>query len=72
MYDLRDARDKHFEVGQIVQLNEFDIVEGRPTGDFLLLRITYITDRNTPCALSSTVLEPGFCILGYEYYHETV
>lgn len=63
-YDLRDDRDRGFVVGDEVQLNEFDIVTGKYTGNSLTADITYITSRETPCAVSSVVLSPGFVILG--------
>lgn len=65
-YDLRDARDRSFEVGDILLLQEFDITKGIYTGREQSAIITYITDRDTPCALSSTVLASGFAILGIE------
>lgn len=70
MYDLRDARDREFNIGDYVLLQRYDMVAGVYTGEELLLQISYITDRDTPCALSSVVLSEGFAILGYQFVHE--
>lgn len=63
-YDLRDIRDRDFKIGQVVRLREWDPNGAGYTGRHLLMRITYITDRNHPCALSSMALDKGTAILG--------
>lgn len=62
-HDLRSEDDGKFFVGQILTLEEYDFVKGTYTGDTVNVIVTYITSRDTPCAFSSSVLEPGYCIL---------
>lgn len=62
-HDIRDMRDRNYKVGDILILQEFDQTIGQYTGDEMPLEITYITDRNTPCAFSSSVLDRDFGIL---------
>jgi len=63
-YDLRDMSDRNFCVGEIVKLREYDPFLGKYTGEELEAEITYITSRDTPCALSSLALDKNCCILG--------
>lgn len=65
-HDLRDARDHHFFVGQELLLKEYDPFAGAYTGEVETVRVTYITSRETPCALSSAVLDKGYAILSLE------
>lgn len=67
-HDLRDMRDREYKVGDTLTLREFDQANGVFTGDFIKRRITYITDRNTPCAFSSSVLDRDFAILTLQKY----
>jgi hypothetical protein len=62
---LRDLRsdDRNYQVGDILVLQEFNQVFGYYTGREVEAEITYITNRSTPCAFSSAVLQPGYCIL---------
>ncbi len=62
LHDLR-ADDRGYTIGDICVLQEFDNIHGGCTGAECEAEITYITDRNTPCAFSSAVLQPGYCIL---------
>jgi len=62
-HDIRDTRDRNYNIGDTIILREFDQTKGMYTGDELTCSITYITDRNTPCAFSSSVLDRDFCIL---------
>jgi hypothetical protein len=55
--------DRDFKVGDTILLQEFDNVNGAYTGEELLVEITYITSRNTPCAFSSAVLDREYAIL---------
>lgn len=64
-HDLRDISDRTFEVGEVVVLEEFDHIVGRYTGRKLDMMITYITDRNHPCALSSFGLDRNMAILSF-------
>lgn len=62
-HDIRDMRERDYEVGDQMILQEFDMAKGQYTGRWARVEITYITDRMTPCALSSTVLDKDFGIL---------
>lgn len=62
LHDLRPD-DRDYKIGDVCVLQEYDNIEGRYTGDEVRAEITYITDRVVPCALSSAVLQPGYCIL---------
>lgn len=63
-YDLRDMSDRSFSIGEIITLQEYDPFLGEYTGAQLNAEITYITSRDTPCALSSLALDKNCCILG--------
>ena len=65
-HDVRDITEYDFKVGDFINLQEYDPFEGVYTGRNQLVRITYITSRNTPCAFSSAVLDKNFGILSYE------
>jgi uncharacterized protein YqfB (UPF0267 family) len=62
-HDIRSEDNGKFHVGQKLRLREFDFVKGQYTGDSVLVEVTYITNRDTPCAFSSAVLQPGYAIL---------
>jgi hypothetical protein len=62
LHDLR-KNDRDYHVGDILVLREYDFINGRYTGHILEAVISYITDNRTPCAFSSAVLAPGYCIL---------
>lgn len=62
-HDFRDMTERDYKVGDIMVLQEFDYTKGEYTGDSIDVEITYITDRNTPCAFSSAVLKPGYGVL---------
>lgn len=63
MHDIRDMRERDYEVGDQMILQEFDMAKGEYTGRWARVEITYITDRMTPCAMSSTVLDRNHGIL---------
>lgn len=63
LHDIRDMRDRKFHVGQRLILAEYCPFTGRYTGNEVEVEVTYITSNDTPCALSSAVLERGFCVL---------
>ncbi len=65
-HDIRDMTERDYKVGDIMVLNEFDMATGKYTGRAAEAVITYITDRSTPCAMSSTVLERNYGILSLE------
>lgn len=63
LHDVRSKKDRDFKIGDIIQLEEYLPFEGRYTGASLLVQVTYITSNDTPCALSSAVLDRDYCIL---------
>lgn len=62
-HDLRFDFDRNFKIGDIIRLEEYLPFEGRYTGDFVNVKVTYITSSKTPCAFSSAVLDKDYCIL---------
>lgn len=64
-HDLRKD-DRNYQVGDVLRLERFDNVKGQYTGEWTLVDITYITNRETPCAFSSSVVAPGYCILSIQ------
>lgn len=65
-HDIRSKADRNFSVGDTVRLEEFDPFKGLYTGRHLDARITYITSNDTPCALSSVVLDRDYCVLSLQ------
>jgi len=65
-HDMRDLKDRNYKVGDILNLQEYDPFTGTYTGDEMLMKITYITSRETPCAFSSAALDSNYCILSLE------
>lgn len=65
-HDFRDMTERDYKVGDRLVLCEFDQVKGEYTGEEAMYKITYITDRKTPCALSSTVLDKEYGVLSIE------
>jgi hypothetical protein len=59
-HDFRDMTERDYKVGDHLHFREFDQTKGEYTGREALFEITYITDRKTPCAMSS-------CALGKDY-----
>ena len=62
-HDMRDMRDRPYKVGDRMLLREFDPRTGTYTGREGIAMITYITNNETPCAMSSSVLNRDFAIL---------
>jgi hypothetical protein len=62
-HDLRRADDRAFAVGDRMLLEEYDPETASYTGRSVIVRITYITSADLPCALSQDALHPDFCIL---------
>lgn len=63
MHDLRYDVDRNFEVGDTITLQEYDPFKGEYSGEECVVIVTYITSTKTPCAFSSAVLDPKYCIL---------
>lgn len=62
-HDLRRCDDREFKVGDLIRLREFEPDRGVYTGREQIVKITYITALQYPCALSGEALHPDFCIL---------
>lgn len=64
-HDLRKD-DRGYKVGDIILYREYDIAVGAYTGREQQFEVTYITGRNegqSPCAVSSVVLDREYVIL---------
>lgn len=61
-HDIRDM-ERDYKVGDTLTLQEFNHETGQYTGRESLFEITYITDKNTPCAMSSCALDRKYMIL---------
>lgn len=62
-HDMRNMKDREYKIGDKMLLQEFDHTNGEYTNREALFEITYITSVNTPCALSSAMLDNNACIL---------
>jgi Domain of unknown function (DUF3850) len=65
-HDLRRAGDRDYRVGDFLLLQEFDPQANRYTGRELIVKITYITSADNPCAFFADALNPDFCILSIQ------
>jgi len=65
-HDFRDMRDRDYKVGDTLILCEFDQTTGKYTGNECAFEITYMTNRDTPCAMSSVALEQNHVVLSKE------
>ena len=63
LHDVRDMGERDYRVGDRLVLQEYDPFKGQYTGREQEVEITYITDRATPCAFSSAVLNRDYAIL---------
>lgn len=62
-HDFRDMTERDYKVGDHLHFREFDQTKGTYTGREALFEITYITDRQTPCAMSSCALDKKYGVL---------
>jgi hypothetical protein len=62
-HDVRDMRERDYKKGDQMILREFDMSTGKYTNRWARVEITYITDKQVPCAFSSAVLDRDFGIL---------
>lgn len=62
-HDLRRADDRDFRVGDRLLLEEFDPATKSYSGNSIMVRVTYVTSAEAPCALSDDALNPSYCIL---------
>ena len=63
LHDVRNRSERDYKVGDRMLLREYDPFEAKYTGRSQGVEITYITDRATPCAFSSAILNRDFAIL---------
>lgn len=61
--DMRDKRDRNYRVGDILHMRRYDFQKGIYTGESCRSLITHIISNDTPCAMSSAILDRNFCIL---------
>src|ERR1700722_8161700 len=62
-HEVRRLTDRDYRVGDRLVLQEYSPTTKTYSGRELVLRITYITSAEAPCALSEEFLPPEFCIL---------
>jgi len=58
--------ERDYKAGDHLLLQEFDQTVGQYTGREQLCIITYVTNRNTPCAMSSVALDRNHTVLSIE------
>lgn len=64
--DIR-AMDRPYRIGDHLWLKEYDPFKGAYTGRECWVEVTHIISNDTPCALSSAVLQKGYCVLSIKY-----
>ncbi len=62
-HEVRRLTDRDYQVGDRLRLQEYDPTTETYSGRELVVRITYLTSIERPCALSEECLHPDFCIL---------
>lgn len=62
-HDFRDMTERDYKIDDHLHFREFDQTTGNYTGREALFLITYITDRQTPCAMSSCALAKNYGVL---------
>ena len=65
-HDMRNLKDRDYNVGDTLNLQEFCPIKGEYTGREAKFLITYITSTKVPCALSSALLDDSGAILSVE------
>lgn len=51
-HEVRKSRERDYQIGDLLRLQEFDPEVQQYTGRELVVRITYLTSAEYPCALS--------------------
>jgi len=67
VHDLR-KNDRNYNVGDVLRLCEYDFINGYYTGAVVEATITYMTDNRVPCAFSSAILPPEYCIISFKVF----
>jgi len=62
-HEVRRMTDRDYRVGDTLLLQEYDPTTQTHSGRELVVRITYMTSPEAPCALSEQCLHPDYCIL---------
>jgi hypothetical protein len=62
-HEVRRLTDRNYQIGDHLRLQEYDPVTETYSGRELVVRISYITSADAPCALSEQCLHSDFCIL---------
>jgi hypothetical protein len=62
VHELR-RNDRNYNVGDYLELREYDPEKGTYTGRIGMVEITSITSKDEPCAVSGEGLSGEFCIL---------
>jgi hypothetical protein len=62
-HEVRRLTDRDYRVGDRLLLREYDPITATYSGRELVVRITYMTSAEAPCAPSEECLHPDFCIL---------
>jgi hypothetical protein len=62
-HEVRRFTDRDYRVGDTLRLREYDPATETYSGREMVVRITYVTSAEAPCALSEECLDPDFCIL---------
>lgn len=62
-HEMRKTLDRDYRIADYLNLNEYDPTTSTYSGRTLLLRITYVTSTQIPCALSGEGLGSNYCIL---------
>jgi len=65
-HEIRKISDRDYRTGDEILLQEYDQEAGCFTGRQTLVRITYVTSNEYPCALSGGALGQDYCILSIE------
>lgn len=61
-HELR-RNDRNFQVGDLLELREFEPTANEYTGRTCRVAITSLTSADEPCAVSAEALHRDFCIL---------
>lgn len=69
-HDFRDMNERDYKVGDTLLLQRYDQATGEYTGEEQAFEITYMTNRETPCAMSSVALSRDHVVLSIRIMHE--